>query len=108
MADGTGLLGFMFLVGIASAFACACMSGIVASEKGHNGLNWFLLGGLFGPFALLGAIGLPVRQAEPKSAPADNGGIVVREPGVPAGPVRGLAARGESRGTGLAWARSSP
>ena len=54
------LLGFGGLLFIAYAFFHACACCHVAGSKGYDGLPafaWFVLGGLFGVFALL-AIGL--------------------------------------------------
>lgn len=41
------------------AFICAPFTATVASEKGYKFHNWFLGGLLFGPIALLAAVGLP-------------------------------------------------
>lgn len=45
-------MGFVILVWLACAIACAN----IASNKGRSGLGWGLLGFLFGPFALLFAV----------------------------------------------------
>ncbi|MCP9776214.1 hypothetical protein [Cyanobium sp. WAJ14-Wanaka] len=37
---------------------CAAFSGRVAESKGHGGLSWGISGLVFGPLALLAAIGL--------------------------------------------------
>ena len=49
---------FLFALWIAIAFYC----GAVAGDKGHEGMNWFWGGLLFGPFALLAVVGLSDRK----------------------------------------------
>lgn len=46
---------------------CAVCASIVASSKGRSGFGWFLLGLLFGVFALLVSIGMPSLRA-PRTA----------------------------------------
>lgn len=47
-----GLLGWV---------ACAAFAGHLAGEKGRCGFCWFVLGVVFGPLALIAAVGLPAK-----------------------------------------------
>ena len=42
--------------------ACGLFAGHVAAEKGRWGMWWFFMGILFGPLALIAAVGLPDRN----------------------------------------------
>lgn len=54
-------------------FACAIFTGIIANSKGRNGAVWFLLGCLFGIFALLAVGFMPAqKKEEAKQASAEN------------------------------------
>ena len=44
-------------------FVCALFSAVVASSKGRSGAGWFVLGFLFGPLALLAAVGVAARAS---------------------------------------------
>ena len=37
---------------------CGIYTAVVAGEKGHVGINWFFGGLVFGPIALIAAVGL--------------------------------------------------
>lgn len=58
---------FLALWVIAGAFAA-----YVASQKGRNGAAWFMLGLVFGVFALIAVAGLPAQAAAPKVDPMRN------------------------------------
>lgn len=56
------LLGGIFSVwGLLAWVACAAFAGHLAGEKGRCGFCWFVLGIVFGPLALIAAVGLPVK-----------------------------------------------
>lgn len=59
--SGVGVLIACCIVNIASAFFCAWL----ALEKGRDGVNWFFLGLLVGPIALITLVGAPIRAKEP-------------------------------------------
>jgi len=46
------------------AVACAGFTANVASSKGWDGPSWFLGGFLFGPLALLAAVGMPDKNLQ--------------------------------------------
>lgn len=48
-----------WLLAALAAVVCGLFTGTVAYEKGYESSGWFLGGALFGPFALLAAVGLP-------------------------------------------------
>ena len=49
-----------------SAAICAVLSAVVASSKDRSGFGWFLLGLIFGVFALLFVACLPAIKSQPK------------------------------------------
>lgn len=49
---------FLLVLWAAMAFFC----GVVAGDKGHEGMNWFMAGVVLGPFALLAVTGLSDRK----------------------------------------------
>ena len=74
------------------AVVCASFSSNVAHSKGHVAAPWFLCGLLFGPLALIAAVGLPdlklrrylrllaehqgaVGKENPDDAPSDGEGL---------------------------------
>lgn len=46
-------------------FVCAIFTAVIASSRGRNGFGWFLLGALFGIFALIAAAAMPVVEKAP-------------------------------------------
>jgi len=54
-----GFVSIMWLYALLSWFACGAFASHVASEKSRCGICWFIWGILFGPMALLAAVGLP-------------------------------------------------
>lgn len=50
---------FVALWGVFAWLACGFFAGHLGDEKGRCGLCWLVLGLLFGPLALLAAVGLP-------------------------------------------------
>jgi hypothetical protein len=59
----------LLIAWLLQAAVCACFSAFVAGQKCRSAGAWFLLGLLFGIFALIAVSGLPV-SSEPKG----NGG----------------------------------
>ena len=57
--------------------ACGILSAVVAESKGRSGLGWFLLGLVFGVFALLASVGVSKLEKQNPSAKADTAGNVV-------------------------------
>jgi hypothetical protein len=55
-------LGFLFLW-----LPCTLYTAKVSSEKGYNGFSWGLGAFLFGPIALIAAVGLPDNRQSTKS-----------------------------------------
>lgn len=53
-------------------FGCAVVSGIVASSKGRSGFGWFILGCLFGVFALVLVALMPAIKTADANAPSPN------------------------------------
>ena len=53
-------MGFL-LFGLGLWLPCAVFSGVVAEDKGHNGIAWFWGGLLFGPVGLLAIAALSDR-----------------------------------------------
>lgn len=52
---------------------CAVFTAVIASSKGRSGLGWFLIGCLFGIFALLAVGFMPAQKKEDaKQASAEN------------------------------------
>lgn len=49
-------------------FICAIFTAVIASSRGRNGFGWFVLGALFGIFALIAAAAMPVIQKTPRAA----------------------------------------
>jgi hypothetical protein len=48
---------------ILQALICAFLASNLAEKKGQSSGNWFVVGLLFGPFGLIAAAGLPIKQA---------------------------------------------
>lgn len=46
-------------------FVCAVVTAIIASSRGRNGFGWFLLGCIFGIFAVILVAALPSQKAVP-------------------------------------------
>lgn len=63
-SDGRAFLTEMelLLVGLFIGIICGSFANHISILKGWDGASWFLLGLLFGPFALLAACGLPDRR----------------------------------------------
>lgn len=55
----TDFLGPLLFPLIVGALACAFFTFALADSKGHDGTPWSVGGLLFGPLALLAAVGLP-------------------------------------------------
>ena len=49
----------LFAAIIIVAIPCAITSAVIASSKGYNSFGWFLLGGVFGVFALIAICAVP-------------------------------------------------
>ena len=56
----TMVVGMVVLIAI-YGITFGSFSAYLASEKGRMGIDWFVLGALFGPIALLTVVGLPAR-----------------------------------------------
>jgi len=52
------MIGFSFFAAIVFWLSCGGFSAFVAHSKGRSAFAWFVLGFLFGPAALLGAVGV--------------------------------------------------
>jgi hypothetical protein len=51
---------------------CAIVSAIIASSKGRSAFGWFLIGALFGIFALLLVVVLPSLKRDPNAPTPDT------------------------------------
>jgi len=57
-------------------FVCAIFTAVIASSRGRSGFGWFVLGALFGIFALIAAAAMPiVAKTEAASGPAASPGM---------------------------------
>ena len=59
------LFGFFGLVFVFLWFAFGITAGVIAEKRGRSGIGWFLLGCIFGVFALIVVIAIPSRHDVP-------------------------------------------
>jgi hypothetical protein len=56
--------GFFILALLWIWLSCAIMCGVVAKSKARSGLEWLIMGVLFGVFALIAIAGMPTKREE--------------------------------------------